>query len=257
MLATLSRLTPVTFFTPLLLAQAPPRHTTTLALGAEYSNTSSHIILGTSENRRLAGLDLTLSTRLKQNRVFTWTYDLELRPLAFLQDPVSTTTLTVALPGSPNLGPYPIQSGPIQSACHPAVILDPFPISPGITFVTETRTCGIRWTYAGGLSPLGQRLNFRPTHRLQPYALLNAGFLISPRDIPDNDSSRFNFTFAFGAGIQFAQSPTHAWSLDYTIHHLSNRAIGNTNPGVDNQLIRVSYTFTSPRLHSHGHSPAR
>ncbi len=244
----LPNLTLLALFTRLLPAQTPLHHPTTLALGAEYSNTSSHIILGSSNNRRLTGLDLTLSTRLTRNRVFVWTYDIELRPFELLQDPVSRTTLTFTPPNSPPLVPFPIQSGPIQGACTSAVLPNPPGIASNVP-ITETRTCGTRWTYAGGLSPLGQRFNFRPAHRLQPYALLNAGFLVSPRDIPSYNSSRFNFTFAFGAGLQFAQTSNHAWSLDYRIHHLSNRAIGNTNPGVDNQLFRLSYTFGS--FHPH------
>ena len=188
MLPKIPRLTPFALFTSLLSAQSPPRHPTTLSLGAEYSNTSSHIILGASNNRRLTGLDLTLSTRLKQNRILTWTYDLELRPVEFLQDPVSTTTITLQPPNAPTLGPFPLQNGPIQGACQSFVLPNPPGLASDIP-LTETRTCATRWTYAGGLSPLGQRFNFRPAHRLQPYALLNAGFLVSPRDIPSNNSS--------------------------------------------------------------------
>ena len=250
MLPKIPRLTPFALVTSLLSAQSPPRHPTTFSLGAEYSNTSSHIILGASNNRRLTGLDLTLSTRLKQNRILTWSYDLELRPVEFLQDPVSTTTITLQPPNAPTLGPFPLQNGPIQGACQSFVLPNPPGLASDIP-LTETRTCATRWTYAGGLSPLGQRFNFRPAHRLQPYALLNAGFLVSPRDIPSNNSSRFNFTFAFGAGFQIAGTPTHAWSLDYRLHHLSNRALGNTNPGVDSQLLRLSYTFAAPHSFRH------
>jgi hypothetical protein len=213
-----------------------------VSIAAGYSDNSTHIVLGRADNRLLAELDATYSRRIRHTRSFDWYYDLELRPLTFLQDPVSTTTVTIQFTGQPPIGPFTTHTGPIESRCQSATVTNPGGVFPGQT-VTETQTCGTRWTYAGGLSPLGQRLNFAPTHRLQPYAFFNAGFLVSPRDVPVFNSSNFNFTFDFGAGFQFFQSHRRAWSLDYSIHHLSNAYIGYQNPGVDSQIVRLTYSF--------------
>ncbi len=220
-----------------------PSGLNTFSVGAEYSNNSNHVLLGRAYGRRLAGLDLTYSRRLLRLRALDWIYDAELRPLSFLQDPVSTTTQTVQFAGQAPYDPSVIQSGPIPSRCKSTVTVNPGGVTPGST-TTQIQTCGTRWTYAGGLSPLGQRVNFYPRSRLQPYLLENAGFMVSPRDVPSYNSSQFNFTFAFGGGIEFFPRNSHALSVDYQIHHFSNRALGASNPGIDSQLFRLLYTFT-------------
>ena len=192
----------------------------------------------------LTGLDLTYSRRLRHLRYLDWIYDAEFRHVSFLQDPVSTTTEIVQFAGKPPLDHSHCKADRSESLPFSAVLPIPGGTSSSSTTM-ETLTCGTRWTYAGGLSPLGQRVNFLPLRQLQPYLLGNAGFLASPRDIPSYNSSKFNFTFAFGGGFQFFPTGCHAWALDYQVHHLSNRALGNSNPGVDNQLVRLSYTFAS------------
>jgi hypothetical protein len=102
--------------------------------------------------------------------------------------------------------------------------------------------CGSRWAYAGGLSPLGQKVNFAPHHRIQPFIATNAGFLVSPRDIPANDSSRFNFTFEFGGGMGLYRNHRHSVAIEYRIHHLSNAYIGDNNPGVDSGIFKLTYS---------------
>jgi hypothetical protein len=204
---------------------------------AEYSNTSSHIFLGVSQNRRLAALGFGYSLRLLHTRHFDWYYTPEVIPLAMIQDPVATQTLTFT-----GVGAF-TQSAPTYLSCRPSTQTIPaHPVGPPA--VTLTTTCDTRWTYAGGLSPLGQRFKFRPRKAVQPFVIGNAGFLVSPRDVPVNDSSRFNFTFEFGAGIELRRSQRHSWALEYRLHHLSNDYTGTNNPGVDNQVIRLTYSLS-------------
>jgi hypothetical protein len=220
--------------------ETPYSFRSSVSVAAGYSNDSNSLILGKSYNRRLVGLEATYSRRLLHTRYFDYHYDFELRPLTFLQDPVSTTTVTVQFTGQPPVGPFTVQNGPIQSRCTSSIFTG---TNSGQT-LTETQICGTRWTYAGGLSPLGQRINFNSGRRLQPFLFCNAGFLVAPRDIPVDDSSRFNFTFDFGAGFQFFQNHRRAWSVDYSVHHFSNANTGNQNPGVDSQVIRFAYAFS-------------
>ncbi|HMG02763.1 MAG TPA: acyloxyacyl hydrolase [Edaphobacter sp.] len=207
------------------------------SLFGEYSNTSSRIILGAAQNRRFAALGLGYSRRLLHSRHVDWYYAPEVLPLVFLEDPVATDTF-----GFSDLQPV-TQLSPTSSPCRSEYVSIPPDPHPGPPVFTFRRTCGIRWTYAGGISPLGQRLNFRPGKRLQPFLMDNAGFLVSPRDIPVDFSSRFNFTFEFGGGLEFFRTPRHSWSLSYRIHHLSNGFIGANNPGVDNQILRLIYSL--------------
>lgn len=224
------------------------------SLGAEYSNTSSHIILGQAFNRRLGGVDLTWSRRVGRTRAAAYVWEIEARPLVSLQDPVATTTFSLTVNGTPVYPPFS-QSGAIQERCNSVSYSTPeqFSFPPGsppqVGTFTVQRECGTRWTYAWGLSPVGQRVNFAPTHALQPYLLANGGFVVSTRDIPVEDASRFNFTFTFGTGLQFFRANGSAWSLDYRVQHLSSKNIGDNNPGIDNQLFRLSYTVPQLPLH--------
>lgn len=217
-----------------------------VAVGAEYANNSNHLLLGIAQNRRLGGVDVMLSRRLLHTRVVDWNYDLAVRPLVLLQDPVSTTTETVQFAGKPPYGPFPVQDGPIQQRCTSGQVSSSNQ-GPNVT-VVDTRVCGTRWTYAGGISPLGQRLNFGTQHRLQLFLEANAGFLASTRDVPGPISSAFNYTFEFGGGLQLFRDHRHAWALGYRYHHLSNGGIGYNNPGVDSQVLRVAYSISRQRF---------
>jgi hypothetical protein len=208
------------------------RHT--LSLFTEYSNNSSHILLGVSQDRRLTALGLTYSRRLLHTRYADWYYDLELRPFTYIEDPTSQININT-------LGT--IQDGPIQRACTSVTYQVPADPAFGFPGYTYTRTCGTRWTYAGGLSPVGQRINLAPHHRLQPFLVCNGGFLVSTRDLPSNDSSRFNFTFEFGGGLQIFRDHRHSWAAEYRLHHLSNDYTGNNNPGIDSQILKLTYSF--------------
>lgn len=201
----------------------------------EYSNTSSHILLGASQNRRFAAFGLGYSLRLFHTRHVDWYYAPEVLPVIFLEDPVATDAIDLTGIGSFR------QSGPTVSPCRAENFTVPTEPTNGPAEVIFNRTCSSRWTYAGGLSPLGQRFNFRPRSRLQPFVIGNAGFLVATRDVPVNDSSRFNFTFEFGAGVEFFRDHHRSWSIDYRLHHLSNDYTGTYNPGVDNQIFRLTY----------------
>jgi hypothetical protein len=205
---------------------------TSFSAFTEYSNTSSRIILGAARSRRLVSFGFTFSQRLLHSRVVDWHYAPEILPIVFVEDPVASATLVT--------GGYTYSlSAPVALVCKPVAYTTP--LGPG--GFTFNQTCGSRWTYAGGLSPLGQRVNFAPRNRIQPFVMANAGFLVAPRDIPVNNSSRFNFTFEFGGGFEFFRSHHQSWSAEYRIHHLSNHYIGDQNPGVDNQIIKLTYSF--------------
>src|SRR5260370_42460714 len=64
----------------------------------EYSNDSSHIILGSSPNRRFASVGFQYERRLLSNRAFVWRYAAEFRPLVLDSDPIATVTISLIAP---------------------------------------------------------------------------------------------------------------------------------------------------------------
>jgi hypothetical protein len=223
-------------------------HRIAFSVFANYSNDSSHIILGISENRKIAGFGASYQRRLIGNDGIEWSYEAEVLPVLFESDPVGSGTDEFLLNGIPVVisnGPNPITfSGPRRSSCQSGTFVSIGATTSAGTYTTVlTQVCGRQWTYTGGLSPLGQRISFAKRHRLQPFLVANAGFLASTRDIPMDESSSFNFTFEGGAGIEWFRNHEHSFSFDYRLHHLSNDFIGASNPGVDSGIFRVTYSF--------------
>ncbi len=212
-------------------------HKYDLAAFAEYSPTSSHIVLGYARKRELVGVGGSLAWRLVNRHSVELAYLAEVRPLVMESDP-TMVSITSAQFGTFWFVP-------------PFVVLDP--INPvKFTIVQSNGTTqeypwvagySRRWTYTGGTSPIGLKLNGFTHRRLQPEFMCNGGFLVAPRDIPVANSSSFNFTFEFGAGLQWYRTPRQSIQAEVRIHHLSNGNLGTENPGVDSLLWKVSYSF--------------
>jgi hypothetical protein len=116
--------------------------------------------------------------------------------------------------------------------------------STGIIIITDCPTH--EYVYAGGLSPIGWKFNFLPTHQWQPLLATTGGFVASlkpiPREVPG--AAQFNFTFDFQAGIQhFNSSRTRAWTFAYKFQHISDANRTNVNPGVNFNMFSVGYSF--------------
>lgn len=99
--------------------------------------------------------------------------------------------------------------------------------------------------YAFGLTPLGIQANFRPRKKYRPFADLSGGFLYFNKQIPDALGTRFNFTASLGGGVEIGLDEKHAITVGYKYYHISNGQRGEINPGFDNNLFYVGYTFFS------------
>jgi opacity protein-like surface antigen len=109
---------------------------------------------------------------------------------------------------------------------------------------TATYVGGTRSTYVSGFSPLGYKLSAFPHRHIQPFVTGLGGFAVSPRDIPVFNSSSFNYTFEFGAGVEIYQTHTRSIQMEYRYHHLANVNSGSVaNPGIDSGVLKVSYSF--------------
>ena len=208
----------------------------------EYSNDSSHIILGRATDRKFTALGLQYEHRMLSNHIMNLYYAAEFRPLILESDPIQNITLTLQSPSSIT-----------TTSATPMAVINCFNLTENLTLfdpstgqivsVSLKEACDRRWTYAQGLSPLGLRINLLPHRRLQPTGSLFAGYMLSAKRIPIDSAGSFNFTFELGAGLEYFLSSKRSVRFEYQVQHFSNAYTANSNPGVDSGLFKLSYTF--------------
>jgi hypothetical protein len=115
-------------------------------------------------------------------------------------------------------------------------ILPTMPPSAGIS--RQTR-------YAWGVTPLGLQINFRPRRNVQPFVTAAGGMLYFTDRTPAFSGTHFNFTADVGGGLEFKLKNKRALSVGYKYFHISNGFRGISNPGFDNNLVYIGYTFFS------------
>jgi hypothetical protein len=217
---------------------------------SEYSPTSSHIILGTAREREFATLGFAFTRRMREGHYWDLSYLGEIRPLMADSDPVETgLDYNIQIPsvnGVPGInawGHYRLPHECPLLARGPAVtnqqgVIDGLPYSVDYAF-----HYGRRWTYVGGMSPLGLQANVFKRRRAQLLLMANGGFAAAPRDIPLFHTSAGNFTFEFGAGFELLPRRGRSLRLEYRIQHFSNAHVG-FDPGIDSQMLHVGYVFS-------------
>ncbi len=62
---------------------------------------------------------------------------------------------------------------------------------------------------------------------------------------PNLVGTRFAFTADIGAGIEFRLKERRSVTVGYKYYHISNGDRGIENPGFDNNLFYIGYTFFS------------
>lgn len=100
-----------------------------------------------------------------------------------------------------------------------------------------------RTSYAFGIIPVGLQINFRPRKKVQPFIDGSGGFVYFDKRIPNELGTHFTFTADVGAGAEFLLKNARSVTVGYKYFHLSNGNRGVQNPGIDNNLIYVGYTF--------------
>ena len=177
---------------------------------AGYSPDSPHLIGVTSE-RQLGLLAVHYGRTLWENHSVSIQYTLDILPLELVLQPKITNVIFTTPP-------------------------------PHTTFVEGKR----EYVYSGGVNPLGLKMNFRRSHRLQPFIASTAGFIASVKRVPVDapGGTQFNFQFDFQAGLQrYNSSHTRAWTLGYKLLHISNANRADLNPGMDGHVIFLGYSF--------------
>lgn len=99
--------------------------------------------------------------------------------------------------------------------------------------------------YGFGIAPLGFTVDLFRARRFHPFFETMEGLIASTEPIPENqpDASGLNFLFDFGAGVHWTTSSRRAVSLGYRFLHISNAGTTSFNPGVDNSVFYVGYSF--------------
>ncbi len=211
----------------------------TFGIFGAYSNDSSHMLLGSADNRKLLDLGLSYSRRLMLGHLVNWQYNAELLPVALESDPVVHKVFNQTLP-TPMIF---VQNDRQVSPCRAGSgsYDDKF---PGLTFAgTFVTTCTRDWTIGEAFSPVGMQWNFFPRHKIQPMVIGHGGYMYSTRTIPIDYAGSFNFTFDVGVGAEFFRNQARSIRVEYRYHHISNHDTGNLNPGIDNGLVQATYNF--------------
>jgi len=212
---------------------------------AEYSNTSSGILLGYTRERELADLGFGYTRRMFRFRDSTLSYHVELRPVMFESDPVAISTVTTAFQESPYGGAFTSTSVyAVVSPCQPSHTTVIYPVigTPIYVYISNVN-CGRQWTAAQAFSPVGLRYSIRTRHKVQPFGVFTAGYMYSSRPVPVSDAEAFNYVFDMGAGVEVFGSKRRSLSVECRYHHFSNADSAPANPGTDNMMYKLSYSF--------------
>lgn len=166
----------------------------------------SPTVIGTSEDRKFGILGVRYGRVLAANEKLAFQYTVDAIPLAVLSQP----TFNV-----------------IQS-----------PTDPNASTVERRR----QTTYGAGLSPIGFKLNFRNSKRVQPFADTSGGFIYFTEQVPVVGASQFNFAFDFGGGVRIFTKAKRAVTVGYKFHHLSSGGTSNINPGIDANIFYAGFS---------------
>ena len=206
-------------------------------LSTTYAADSSHILIGESQQRRIWTVGAEYSRLLRHGSHFRLDYEGSILPMYEERDPTVIGTVFSA-GGTPIVTPQP----PVR-----VVSVDYGPVGSILTGNGSNAPVyalfGRQNTYAAAITPLGARLSAMPRWRLQPTAALDAGFVVSARDIPVDNSAQFNYMIAFGPGVEFFGDNHTSWRVEYVYRHVSNAGQGNQNPGVDQGVLRITVSL--------------
>ena len=205
-----------------------------LGFSSTYSPSSSHILIGDAEQRRIVTLGLEYTHLVASSPHFRLDYVGSVLPLYEETDPFVQGTYfslagqSIVTQQPPTRVTYAIR-GPVGA------------IAAGNgTTVPVFALTGRQNTYAAAFTPLGARIDALPRRRIQPTFAIDLGFVVSARDIPIDNSSSFNYLFSFGSGFELFTDAHTSWRLEYLYRHTSNAGQGAQNPGVDQGVVRVT-----------------
>jgi hypothetical protein len=93
--------------------------------------------------------------------------------------------------------------------------------------------------------PVGFLVEFLQHRRFHPIIEGNGGILDSTEPVPEqgDNATSLNFMFNGGVGFRWNAAQRSAVTLGYRWVHISNAERTSFNPGLDNNVFYVSYSF--------------
>jgi hypothetical protein len=118
-------------------------------------------------------------------------------------------------------------------------------IMPAAILLQPTEFVPSHAVYGFGITPIGLSVEFVRTRRLHPFLLGDGGIIASTEPIPVNviNATALNFLFDFGGGLRWKLDASHAVSVGYRFLHISNAGRTNENPGLDNNVFYLGFSF--------------
>lgn len=103
---------------------------------------------------------------------------------------------------------------------------------------------GAHAVYGFAVAPLGFTVEFG-RRRVHPFFETMGGIIASTEPIPINapNATGLNFMFDIGGGIRWLIGQRRALNFGYRFLHISNAGTTSFNPGVDNNVIYVGFSF--------------
>jgi len=195
--------------------------------------------MGAAENRKLLEFGAGYGRKLFVNRIVNWQYNAEILPVALESDPVIVNTINWTSPTVYTESKRLVQTTPcVPSSGSYSSTQNGTTYSYNYTF-----SCSRQWTMGESLSPIGFQWNFMPRRRMQPFFINHGGYIYSKHPIPVPDAGSFNFTFDFGVGVEVYRTMYKSIRAEYRFHHISDANSTNPNPGIDNGLFQITYSF--------------
>ena len=114
--------------------------------------------------------------------------------------------------------------------------------TPGVSFIGNIPAHSV---YAFGIQPVGLYAEFRRHDRFHPILEGNGGFVVSTEPIPEQgvNATGINFIFNGGVGLRWNTRPRNAVTAGYRWVHVSNAETTTNNPGLDNNVFYLAYSF--------------
>jgi len=113
--------------------------------------------------------------------------------------------------------------------------------------VTRAESAAIRQFVPGiGFSPIGFRLLWRPSKKIQPYLEAKGGVLVFAKKVPSTQAAYENFSLQSATGLEVKMN--QRWGLRlglFSDFHFSDAFVVPINPGLDvmNANLGLSYHF--------------
>lgn len=115
-----------------------------------------------------------------------------------------------------------------------------------ITVRDPIKTSQFRYrdAYGFGLAPFGLELSRRIAPNVSALFNTTAGALLFDHVVPYGGATRANFTVSPGIALEITPANRTKVAVGYTFHHLSNASIGESNPGMNSQVVYVRLSRT-------------